>query len=144
MNYFVELERKVIVFIFQHFIQMIIIRKTRLSTSELPLRASPRDIQPLNDRGFGIVGLFKNTYSEYINGIAINRDVMDTYGSVWEYYDIGLSQNDGYYVNSGSFPSNTTYYVTSISWLLQNEEISTILSGKVDMIPGNSFISRYL
>jgi hypothetical protein len=38
---------------------------------------------------------------------------MDTYGSVWEYYDIELNQNDGYYVNSGSFPSNTTYYVTS-------------------------------
>jgi hypothetical protein len=67
----VELEQKVIVFIFQHFIQMIIIRKTRLSTSELPLRTSPRDIQPLNDRGFGIVGLFKNTDSEYINGTAI-------------------------------------------------------------------------
>jgi hypothetical protein len=43
---------------------------------------SPRDIQSVNGRGFGIVGLFKNTDSEYINGIAINRDLMDTYGSV--------------------------------------------------------------
>jgi hypothetical protein len=37
---------------------------------------------------------------------------------------LDLTQNDGYYVNSGSFPSNTTYYVTSGSWPLQNEEIS--------------------
>jgi hypothetical protein len=109
--------------------------ETRLSSSELHLRASPRDIQPLNDRGFGIVGLFKNLEGQYINGVAISRDLTE---SVWEYYDIGLKQDEGYYVNSGSFPSNTTYYITSGSWPLQNQEISTILSGKINMIPGNT------
>jgi hypothetical protein len=90
-----------------------------------------RDVQQLSDSGFAMVGWFHDSKSsKEVNGVAFTPSLEEG----WQLSDIGLSVDDGYYVNHGSFPSSSTWFITSGSWPIQSAFIANSLSGKLNLI----------
>ena len=93
-----------------------------------------RDIQAFGSEGIAVIGVFKDPFTQkLVSGGMINSFEEE---GAWEHFNIGLNEKEGYYAGSGAFPSNNTWYVTSGSWPVQNSLVSTMLSGRLNVIPG--------
>lgn len=100
------------------------------------------DIDAVEETGFALVGQFRSSQSnplDVINGVAYNSQLDASY---WNFYDIGLKIEDGYIARKGSFPTPTTWYVTSGSWPTENSSFATVtLTAKLSMIPGRDLLT---
>lgn len=104
--------------------------------------ATASDIDAVEETGFALVGQFRSSQSnplDVINGVAYNSQLDASY---WNFYDIGLKIEDGYIARKGSFPTPTTWYVTSGSWPTENSSFATVtLTAKLSMIPGRDLLT---
>lgn len=104
--------------------------------SEVALRASAKEVHPLDRHGLALVGLFHSPIEEeLINGVAYNSEVSTGIGS-WHYSNIGLSPKQGYFASGGSFPTPEIWYVTSGSWPVQDPYVGSMLSGRLNIVNG--------
>jgi hypothetical protein len=67
--------------------------------------------------GFGAAGQFRDADNFY-NGVATSTDN----GVTWSGSDIGLNSSAGYIARYASFPTTNTWYVTSGTWPMDDEE----------------------
>jgi hypothetical protein len=73
-----------------------------------------QEVRPLGASGFAVIGRFSNSATEStVNGVAVATSAN---AAAWTLSDIGLSTASGYYARYGSFPTATTWYVTSGNW----------------------------
>jgi hypothetical protein len=72
-----------------------------------------QEVRKFGQSGFAVIGRFDNPQTELsVNGVAVATSA----SGQWDLFDIGLKASDGYYARYGSFPSSTTWYVTSGNW----------------------------
>lgn len=65
-----------------------------------------QNVEPFLAKGFGSTGQFMSGKTS-VNGVAVSSDA----GNSWNFYDIGLGT--GYSARYGSFPTESTWYVSS-------------------------------
>eukprot|EP01040_Poterioochromonas_malhamensis_P008346 gene8346-9028_t len=106
---------------------------------ELDFHSQTRDVQVVNDEGFAMVGSFTDINGAVVNGVAYLKDFQHH----WSLMDIQLDRSKGYFAMRGSFPSASTWFVTSGSWPIDSPLTANTLSGKLSMIAsgGNSFFN---
>jgi photosystem II stability/assembly factor-like uncharacterized protein len=73
------------------------------------LHVISQNVESFSTSGFGAVGQF-SLGRDAANGVAVSLDN----GNTWNLFDIGLG--DGYSARYGSFPSESTWYVSSGMW----------------------------
>lgn len=75
------------------------------------------------DKGFGSAGGWQRKDGfkvlETVNGVIVSNDN----GVTWDMFDIGANITDGYYARYAAFPTDDTWYVSSGTWPMDEEEV---------------------